>query len=238
MQLSLFKSLHTMNRAVDVVHSYDINCQFAVHLMDRFDTLPDDIKEVEKLALKFVHVIPKLHIMGHMRLCQMCYSLNFHAGCGRFCGECIERMWAIMNGITLSTREMRPGRRADWIDFHMGHHNYMKQCSIGMSLFQLRPPRSLIGHVTDDRLFRGLFEAGPMVEEHYREFELLDAAVKACDDELHPANEEKVRLRWMREFDLWVGGDQTGICPFHTIESKTRAYSAMWLTERSANQTS
>jgi bacterioferritin-associated ferredoxin len=131
MQLSLFKSLHTMNRAVDVVHSYNINCQFAVHLMERFDTLLDDIKEVEKLAIKFVHVIPKLHIMGHMRLCQMCYSLNFHAGCGRFCGECIERMWSIMNGITLSTREMRPGCRADWIDFHMGHHNWMKQCSIG-----------------------------------------------------------------------------------------------------------
>jgi hypothetical protein len=222
MQLSLFKSLHTMNRAVDVVHSYDINCQFAIHLMERFDTLPDDIKEVAKLAIKFVHVIPKLHIMGHMRLCQMCFSLNFHAGCGCFCGECIERMWSIMNGITLSTREMRPGRRADWIDFHMAHHNYMKQCSIGTHPSPLCLVSLLIDSRSEHRLTRGLYEAGPMVEEHYGEFELLDTAVKARDDDLHPSAGDKVRLRWIREFDAWVSGDQTGLCPFHMLESKAR----------------
>jgi hypothetical protein len=74
-----------------------------------------------------------------------------------------------------------------------------------------------------------------MVEEHYREFKLLDAAVKACDDELHPATKDKVRLRWMREFDTWVGGDQTGLCPFHTIESKNRTCDFMRLTHRLTN---
>jgi hypothetical protein len=70
-----------------------------------------------------------------------------------------------------------------------------------------------------------LFEAGNMVEEHYREFELLDAAVKVCNNDLHPANKDKVRLRWMHEFNTWVGGDQTGLCPFHTIKSKSRTLS-------------
>jgi hypothetical protein len=135
MQLSLFKSLHTMNRPVRIVHSYDINCQFAVNLWERFETLPDDLKDTPTPPEEWTHVIPKLHIMGHIRLCQVLFCLNFILGCARFCGECIERMWALMNGIALSTREMRAGRRADWIDFHMDHHNYIKQCSTSMYLF-------------------------------------------------------------------------------------------------------
>jgi hypothetical protein len=110
MQMSLFKSLRTMNRGVDVLHSYDINCQFSKNIWDRFDTLPDNIKDVPPPSPdRWTHVIPKVHLKGHVWPCQACYSLNFHHGCARFCGECIERMWALMNGIALSTREMRAG---------------------------------------------------------------------------------------------------------------------------------
>jgi hypothetical protein len=121
-----------MNRGVDVLHSYDINCQFSKNIWDRFDTLPDNIKDVPPPSPdRWTHVIPKVHLKGHVWLCQVCYSLNFHHGCAHFCGECIEHMWALMNGIALSTREMRAGRQCDWIDFHMGHHNYIKQHGIG-----------------------------------------------------------------------------------------------------------
>jgi hypothetical protein len=133
MQLSLFKSLRTMNRDVDILHSYDINCQFAVNMWERYETLPDNIKDVPPPSKdRWTHVIPKVHIKGHCLKCQERYSLNFHCGCGRTCGEGIERMWSLTNGIALSTREMRAGRRCDWIDFHMGHHNYMKQYGIGV----------------------------------------------------------------------------------------------------------
>jgi bacterioferritin-associated ferredoxin len=144
MQLSLFKSLHTLNRPVPIKHSYDINCQFAVHLWDRVKTLPADLWNTPTPASDWTHCIPKMHIMGHIRRCQVLYSLNFIHGCGRTCGECIERMWALMNGIATSTREMRAGRRADWIDFHMGHHNYMKHCSIGICLSCARVSPTLI----------------------------------------------------------------------------------------------
>jgi hypothetical protein len=69
-----------------------------------------------------------------------------------------------------------------------------------------------------------------MVEEHYCEFELLNAAVKACNNNLHPANRDKVRLWWMHKFNTWVGSNQAGLCPFHTIESKSRTHDFMWLT--------
>jgi bacterioferritin-associated ferredoxin len=131
MMLSLFKSLRTLDRAVPVVHTYDINCQFSVNMWQRFKTLPEDLKRTPTSPDDWTFLIPKMHIMGHLALCQAMYSLNHHHGAGRTCGECIERMWALMNGISLSTREMRAGRRSDWIDFHMGHHNYIKQCSIG-----------------------------------------------------------------------------------------------------------
>jgi hypothetical protein len=132
MTMSLFKSLRTMNRGVDILQSYDINCQFSKNLWQRYETLPDNIKDVPPPPpMCWTHCIPKVHIKGHSLDCQACYSLNFHVGCARTCGEGIERMWALTNGIALSTREMRAGQRCDWIDFHMGHHNYFKQCGIG-----------------------------------------------------------------------------------------------------------
>jgi hypothetical protein len=131
MQLALFKSLRTMNHPVPIVLSYDINCQFSVNLWKRFETLPKDLKDTPTPPCDWTHCIPKMHILGHICICQLIYSLNYICGCGRTCSECIERMWALMNGIALSTREMRAGRRADWIDFHMGHHNYTKHCSTG-----------------------------------------------------------------------------------------------------------
>jgi bacterioferritin-associated ferredoxin len=103
MQLALFKSLRTMNRPVPVVLSYDINCQFSINLWKRFESLPDDLKDTPTPPCDWTHCIPKMHILGHIRLCQIIYSLNYIFGCGRTCGECIERMWALMNGIALST---------------------------------------------------------------------------------------------------------------------------------------
>jgi hypothetical protein len=135
MMLSLFKSLRTLDRDVPLVHTYDINCQFSVKIWERFETLPEDLKRTATPRNEWTFLIPKMHLMGHLLLCQAMYSLNHHHGAGRTCGECIERMWALMNGISLSTREMRAGRRSDWIDFHMGHHNYIKQCSIGKHSF-------------------------------------------------------------------------------------------------------
>jgi hypothetical protein len=61
-------------------------------------------------------------------------------------------------------------------------------------------------------------EAAPMAQEHFSEFELLDAAVKARDAAVHAT--------WVREFETWVGGDRAGRCPFQTEESKTRMYAS------------
>jgi hypothetical protein len=131
MMLSLFKSLWTLDCSVPIVDTYNINCQFSVNMWEQFKTLPEDLKHTPTLPDDWTFLIPKMHIMGHLALCQAMYLLNHHHSARRTCGECIKRMWALMNRISLSTREMRAGRCSDWIDFHMGHHNYIKQCSIG-----------------------------------------------------------------------------------------------------------
>ncbi|KAF7317384.1 CxC2 domain-containing protein [Mycena chlorophos] len=43
----------------------------------------------------FRFVVPKMHIKGHVLLCQLLFSLSFAAGSGQTDGEGIERMWAI-----------------------------------------------------------------------------------------------------------------------------------------------
>jgi hypothetical protein len=57
-----------------------------------------------------------------------------------------------------------------------------------------------------------------MAVEHHAEYELLDDAVMARD--------AHIRARWDREFRAWVSGDHSGPCPFQTLASKSREFSA------------
>jgi hypothetical protein len=116
------------NVRTPILHTYDINCQFSRNLWARFGTLPQDLLDALIVAREmWTHLIPKLHLMGHIRKCHALFSLNYAIGTARTCGEAIERMWALINGISSSVREMGPGHRLDSIDSHMGHHNFGKQ---------------------------------------------------------------------------------------------------------------
>jgi hypothetical protein len=131
MMYSLFKSLCTLNNRLPILHTYDINCQFSPRLWERYEDLPTELKQLDIPRSWWVHLIPKMHLMGHIRACHAPFSLNFQRGAARTCGEAIERMWSLLNGIATSIREMGPGMRSDWIDAHMGHHNWRKHCGIG-----------------------------------------------------------------------------------------------------------
>jgi hypothetical protein len=125
---------------VPVLHTYDINCQFKNGYWKRVDSLPDFLKEGLKVPRhEWQHLIPKMHLMGHIRKCQAPFSLNFARGAARTCGESIERMWALLNGISTSVREMGPGMRLDYIDFHMAYNNWRKHIRTGQfALTKLR----------------------------------------------------------------------------------------------------
>jgi hypothetical protein len=118
---------------VRVLHTYDINCQFNHGFWERFEDLPPDLKAVLKVPPEeWQHLIPKMHLMGHVQKCQAPFSLNFVSGAAQTCGKSIEQMWALVNGIALSVREMGSGMRTDYIDAHMGLHNHRKQIRDGM----------------------------------------------------------------------------------------------------------
>ncbi|KAJ7821085.1 hypothetical protein B0H14DRAFT_3089147 [Mycena olivaceomarginata] len=71
-------------------------------------------------------VIPKLHILGHLRWCQEFFSLLFTLGAAQADMEGIERIWSSSGLMGASTREMGPGSRQDTLDDFWHYWNWNK----------------------------------------------------------------------------------------------------------------
>ncbi|KAJ7337661.1 hypothetical protein DFH08DRAFT_964625 [Mycena albidolilacea] len=113
--------------------SYDIVCRWWKSLRERLQALPSAILLL--LVLAFVQfAIPKMHIKGHLRDCQMTYSLNLISGSAETDGEAIERPWAHIGRMGTSTREMGPGSREDTLNGHWGLWNWQKLIGLGERL--------------------------------------------------------------------------------------------------------
>ena len=110
------------------VGSYDIVCQWAVHLLERLKRLPVLVRLRVIFTLTFV--IPKLHIYSHKRQCQLNYSFHFHPGVGNTDGEGIERSHSFIGPMGTATREMGPGSRHDTLDDGWGYWNWHKLVSL------------------------------------------------------------------------------------------------------------
>ncbi|KAJ7785444.1 hypothetical protein B0H14DRAFT_3095666 [Mycena olivaceomarginata] len=83
--------------------SYDIVCQWWVNLKERLAQLPISIRYHLVLALcRFV--IPKMHIKGHLQVCQERFSLNLIPGSTQTDSEAIERPWAHIGAVGSSER--------------------------------------------------------------------------------------------------------------------------------------
>ncbi|KIY60993.1 hypothetical protein CYLTODRAFT_495439, partial [Cylindrobasidium torrendii FP15055 ss-10] len=113
-------------------YSYDVACQWCIHLMDRIQDLPPDMRPPEGVKLSFG--VPKCHAKGHLLLCQCCFSMHVQVGVGEIDCEGIERCWAGINHSAPSTKEMLPGHRHDILDRRMGTHNWEKVIRMGKHL--------------------------------------------------------------------------------------------------------
>ncbi|KAJ7606430.1 hypothetical protein B0H17DRAFT_1221752 [Mycena rosella] len=88
--------------------SYDIACQWKVHLLERAKkiraatSIPTNLDNFE---IQFA--LPVWHAEAHEMTCQMQNSLSFAVGMGRTDGEGIERTWAVLNplGFAILTRQ-------------------------------------------------------------------------------------------------------------------------------------
>ncbi|KAF7324231.1 CxC2 domain-containing protein [Mycena sanguinolenta] len=113
--------------------SYDIMCQWSKSLRERLKQLPPALRfELAQYFVKFV--IPKLHILGHLRACQEMYSLLFTLGAAQADMEGIERIWSSSGLMGASTREMGPGSRQDTLDDFWHFWNWGKVVGMGETL--------------------------------------------------------------------------------------------------------
>lgn len=114
-----------------LVISYDIMCQYGIHLWTRLATKFPDNWVVNTGAVSLKSAIPKFHLPAHILKCHWQFSFNFLKWVARTDGEGVERGWAKLIGLKGSTREMGPGARRDTLEDHMGDSNWKKIIRLG-----------------------------------------------------------------------------------------------------------
>lgn len=124
----LFASSMEQTGQVTVVVSYDIACQWSIHLWERMRRYKPQW-DFARHVIKFL--VPKFHLPAHRELCHLNYSFNTTLHVGRTDGEAVERGWSAVNPFASSTKEMGPGSRRDLLDDVFGAYNWGKITRIG-----------------------------------------------------------------------------------------------------------
>ena len=124
MDYALVHSLqHKVDPAQQVIHFYDVNCQYNKNLHHRIAnnqliSLPPDLKIVPGIGIWHVH--------DHQTQCFVRYAPNFIPGAGNVDGEIMETLWSSLNIISPSTRGMVTPHRQEMLDFQMNDSNFVK----------------------------------------------------------------------------------------------------------------
>ncbi|KAF7969882.1 hypothetical protein HWV62_25675 [Athelia sp. TMB] len=150
---------------VTVVVSYDIVCQWSVHIWERMLQFPEHLR-IDREGKRFLFLIPKFHLPAHISKCQTSYSFNFTPGVGRTDGEAPERGWSFIDPLSTSTKEMGPASYRETIDDHFGDFNHKKVIGLGR-LIQRRLTIAIPGrddHVVDYNAFTFSLPAASIIE--------------------------------------------------------------------------
>ena len=112
--------------------TYDIACQWSVHLLERIKKFPRHLQiNVPDGSLSYA--IPKLHWYSHRREAHAHFCLNFLKGVARLDGEGIERRWWWVEPIANAIRGMGPGNRQGILEDLWGYANWRKLVTLGTS---------------------------------------------------------------------------------------------------------
>ena len=109
-----------------VLISYDIACQWIKYLAQHLSLYSVSSSFNLSLFTYLVVVIPKFHLAGHARLCQLLFNINYTKGAARMTGEMIESGWAQSGSLAIWTRESGPFARRAVLDDHWGSENWLK----------------------------------------------------------------------------------------------------------------
>ncbi|KAF7358501.1 hypothetical protein MVEN_00900800 [Mycena venus] len=112
---------------------YDISCQWVLHWIERF-------MKGEYLFfwedLKLTAAVGKFHLGAHVLDCFWKLSLNFMEGSGQVDGEILETLWAALDKLIGSTRNMSRAHRQEVLDDHMNDSNWKKICGAVAALIR------------------------------------------------------------------------------------------------------
>jgi hypothetical protein len=128
MDLALISTLlHATRSGISrVLVSYDIGCQWSKNLKKRLSSYPV-LSSFDLAALAYWQVVvPKFHLAGHGKDCQLGFNINFTKGAAMMSGEMIESNWAQSGSMAIWTRENGPFARRAVLDDHWGSENWRK----------------------------------------------------------------------------------------------------------------
>lgn len=116
-----------------VVVTYDIACQWGKNLRQRLSqyTATKNINLGSLQSLRFA--VPKFHLIGHGKSCNLDYNLAFIRGVGMTHGESVETIWSHSTSLATWSRENGPHARHALLDTHWSGWNWRK-------LIHLREP--------------------------------------------------------------------------------------------------
>ncbi|KAJ7749743.1 hypothetical protein B0H16DRAFT_1725007 [Mycena metata] len=114
--------------------SYDIACQWHIHIWDRLRDYQDETITIDGAGMFFTFLVPKFHLPAHIEECNLNFSFNLTRCVGQTDGEAPERGWANANPLARSTKEMGPGSRRDMLDDHFNDANHKKIIGLGYML--------------------------------------------------------------------------------------------------------
>ncbi|KAJ6576259.1 hypothetical protein B0H10DRAFT_2236507 [Mycena sp. CBHHK59/15] len=118
--------LHGPETTTPTVWSYDSWCSFVVNVVKRAIELFPEEEWLHTLLVEAEGQIPADHINGHGLDCQTLWQAMYFACRGHFHGETAEMLWAFLNPLGSSTRQMTAGARHDIINFVMDAWNMLK----------------------------------------------------------------------------------------------------------------
>ncbi|KAJ7761388.1 hypothetical protein B0H16DRAFT_1456135 [Mycena metata] len=114
--------------------SYDIACQWHIHVWDRLCQYQDGTITIDGFGKFVTFLVPKFHLPAHIEECNLKFSFNLTRFVGQTDGEAPQRGWANANPLARSTKEMGPGSRRDTLDDHFNDAKHKKIIALGYML--------------------------------------------------------------------------------------------------------
>ncbi|SJL15315.1 uncharacterized protein ARMOST_18808 [Armillaria ostoyae] len=120
------------NDSIDIVFSYDINCQYCVHIAEWWEA--PTLKSTKHHVVRSVKMIPLCHIKGHQDQCNEDFNPVYLVCIGHFHSETAEQFWAFSNGLGPQIHQMNLEHGHE-IYFHQANDwNYRKVINMSQEL--------------------------------------------------------------------------------------------------------